>query len=79
MIIYDRSDLLLYILFERHLTALIGKSVEKSVEEIKDCLDEVNETFEKEKEETLRQIRTLGNYSDKSLRNYTFFPPKTEF
>ena len=60
----DRSDLLLYILFERHLTVPTGKSVEKSVEEIKDCLDEVNETFEKEKEEYLRQIRSLGNYSD---------------
>ena len=48
-------------MFERHLT---GKIVEKSVEEIKDCLDEVNETFEKEKEENMRQIRSLGNYSD---------------
>ena len=49
-------------MFERHLT---GKSVEKSVEEIRDCLDEVNETFEKEKEENMRQIKSLGtsNYS----------------
>ena len=43
--------------FERHLT---GKSVEKSVEEITDCLDKVNETFEKEKEDNMRQIKSLG-------------------
>ena len=52
---YDNNDtFLLDIFFERHPT---GKSVEKSVEEIKDCLDRVNETFEKEKEENMRQVR----------------------
>ena len=51
----------LLVLFKRHPS---GKSLEKSVEEMKDCLDEVNDTFEKEKEENLRQLRSLGNYSD---------------
>ena len=45
---------------------LTGRSVEKSVEEVKDCLEEVNETFEKEKEENMRQIKLLGKYSDQS-------------
>ena len=60
-IIYIICQHLLDIFFERHIK---GKSVEKSVEEIKDCLEEVMETFEKDKEENLRQIRSLGNYSD---------------
>ena len=48
-------------------TLLTGRSVEKSVEEVKDCLEEVNETFEKEKEENMRQIRSLGIYSGQFL------------
>ena len=48
------------------IALLTGRSVEKSVEEVKDCLEEVNETFEKEKEENMRQMKHLGKYSDQS-------------
>ena len=58
---------MLFIRHDINIMIFTGKNVDKSVEEIKDCLDEVNETFEKEKEENMRQIRSLGIYSGQLL------------
>ena len=57
-------------MFEWHPT---GKSVEKSVEELKDCLDKVNETFQKEKEENIRQVKVrddqIKDHIEEELKN----------